>query len=192
MKMKITLIPGDGIGPEIVESVKAIFTAANAPIEWEEENAGQTTLEEKGELIPADLIKSLERTKVGLKGPITTPVGKGFKSVNIQLRQQFDLYANLRPAVTLPGLNTKFDNVDLVLFRENTEGLYAGLEVYDERLGIADSIARITRSGCEKIIRSAFEYAKRNNRKKITLVHKANILKISGATFLNAGEKNLA
>jgi isocitrate dehydrogenase (NAD+) len=189
MKKKVTLIHGDGIGPEIVEAVKEIFAAAKAPIEWENENAGQTTLDEKGELIPQSLIASLEKNKLGLKGPITTPVGKGFKSVNIQLRQRFDLYANVRPAKNIEGLESRFYNVDIVLFRENTEGLYSGLEFYDERLGIADSISRITDVGCERIVRSAFEFAVKHNRKKITLVHKANVLKLAGATLLKAGKK---
>jgi isocitrate dehydrogenase (NAD+) len=186
-KKKVTLIPGDGIGPEIVEVVKEVFAAVDAPIEWEEENAGQSTLDKKGELLPESLLASLEKNKVGLKGPITTPVGKGFKSVNIQLRQRFDLYANLRPAKNIPGLQTRYDNVDIVLFRENTEGLYAGLEYYDERLEIVDSVARITKAGCENIVKAAFEFARKNKRKKVTLVHKANILKMAGAMLLNAG-----
>ncbi len=189
MNKKVTLIHGDGIGPEIVEAVKEIFAAANAPVEWENENAGQTTLDEKGELIPQSLISSLEKNKLGLKGPITTPVGKGFKSVNIQLRQRFDLFANVRPAKNIEGLESRFYNVDIVLFRENTEGLYSGLEFYDERLGIADSISRITDLGCERIVKAAFEFAVKHNRKKITLVHKANVLKLAGATFLKAGKK---
>lgn len=182
---QITLIPGDGIGPEITEAVKAIFSAANVPVSWEEENAGQTTFDSIGELIPESLVSSLKKNKVALKGPITTPVGKGFKSINVQLRQMFDLYSNVRPAKTTKGVNTRFENVDLVLFRENTEGLYSGLEVVDERLQIVDSISRVTRTGCEKIIRAAFEYADKHGRKKVTAVHKANILKAVGAMFLS-------
>ena len=189
MAKKVTLIPGDGIGPEIVESVKAIFEAANAPIEWEEENAGLSTLESKNQLIPDTLLRSIENNKVALKGPITTPVGKGFKSVNIQLRQHFNLFSNVRPAKSIAGIKTKFENVDLVLFRENIEGLYSGLEYYDERLEISDSIARISKKGCENIIRAAFEFAQKQDRKKVTLVHKANILKIPGALFLDAGKR---
>lgn len=181
---QVTLIPGDGIGPEITEAVKAIFSAAQVPVTWEEENAGQTTFDAIGELIPATLIASLEKNKVALKGPITTPVGKGFKSINVQLRQMFDLYSNVRPAKTTPGVNTRFENVNLVLFRENTEGLYAGLEMFDERLQISDSIARVTRTGCEKIVRAAFEYASKNGCKKVTVAHKANILKSAGALLL--------
>ncbi|WP_018476469.1 isocitrate/isopropylmalate dehydrogenase family protein [Pontibacter roseus] len=182
---EITLIPGDGIGPEITEAVKAIFSAANVPISWDEENAGQTTFDAIGELIPATLIASLEKNRVALKGPITTPVGKGFKSINVQLRQMFDLYSNVRPAKTTPGVTTRFDNVNLVLFRENTEGLYSGLEMFDERLQISDSVARLTRVGCQKIIRAAFEYARKHGCKKVTAVHKANILKSAGALFLD-------
>ncbi|GAL86901.1 isocitrate dehydrogenase [Sporocytophaga myxococcoides] len=189
MKKLVTLIPGDGIGPEIVESVKDIFSAAGAPIEWEEINAGQISVDTGGKLIPDELIASLKKNKIGLKGPISTPVGKGFKSINVQLRQLFDLYANLRPCKNIPGLVTKFSNVDLVIVRENTEGLYSGLEYYDERLGIADSIARVTKVGCYQIVKEAFEYAKNNGRKKVTLVHKANILKQAGALFLQAGEE---
>ena len=181
---QVTLIPGDGIGPEITEAVKAVFSAAHVPVTWEEENAGQTTFDAVGELIPQTLIASINKNKVALKGPITTPVGKGFKSVNVQLRQMFDLYANVRPVKTTPGVNTRFDNVNLVLFRENTEGLYSGLEIFDERLQIADSISRVTREGCEKIVRAAFEHATRHGCKRVTAVHKANILKYAGALFL--------
>jgi isocitrate dehydrogenase (NAD+) len=188
MKRKVTLIPGDGIGPEITESVKAIFKAAHAPVEWEEQNAGLSTLDAEGELLPERLLHSLEKNRIALKGPLTTPVGEGFRSINIQLRQRFDLYANVRPSHNIPGIQTRFSNVDIVLFRENTEGLYSGLEYVDERLGIVDSICRITKKGCERIIRAAFEYAYKHQRRKVTLVHKANILKQAGATFLNAGK----
>jgi isocitrate dehydrogenase (NAD+) len=186
---RITLIEGDGIGPEITSAVKEVFKAAKVPLEWEEENAGQTTLEEKGELIPESLISSINETKVALKGPISTPVGKGFKSVNVQLRQIFDLYQNIRPCASTPGITTKFQNVDIVLFRENTEGLYSGLEIYDERLGIADAIARVSKQGCYRIIKAAFEYARQRGRKKVTLVHKANIIKSAGNIFLTQGRE---
>lgn len=186
---KITLIQGDGIGPEITEAVLKVFEAAAVPVEWEWENAGQETLSSKGELIPETLINSIKTNKIGLKGPITTPVGKGFKSVNVQLRQMFDLYQNVRPCATTEGVDSVFKNVDLVLFRENTEGLYSGLEYYDERLQMADSIARVTKTGCLNIIRAAFVYARRHNRKHITLIHKANILKSIGKLFLDAGKE---
>lgn len=184
---KITLIPGDGIGPEIIESVRQIFKAVDIPVEWEEANAGIVSLEKGDELIPQSLIDSVNRNKVALKGPITTPVGKGFKSVNVQLRRIFDLYQNVRPCKSTPGIASKFDDVDTVLFRENTEGLYAGLELYDDRLEMADSIARVTKKGSERIIKASFEYARKFGRKKVTLVHKANILKWIGKIFLDAG-----
>lgn len=184
----VTLIKGDGIGPEITESVKKVFAAAKVPIEWEEENAGQTTLAQVGELIPNSLIESIKKNKIALKGPLTTPVGKGFKSVNVQLRQIFDLYQNVRPCLTTEGVASRYKDIDLVIFRENTEGLYAGLEYFDERLQIADSISRITWKGSYRIVKAAFEYAKKHNCKKVTLVHKANILKNAGKLFLKAGE----
>jgi isocitrate dehydrogenase (NAD+) len=182
----ITLIPGDGIGPEITQAVKDIFAAAQVPVQWEELNAGQTTFDQSGELLPQALLDSLERNKVGLKGPLTTPVGKGFRSINITLRQKFDLYQNVRPAITTEGIASRYSGIDLVLFRENTEGLYSGLEVYDERLGIADSISRITLEGCHKICYAAFAYAAKHGRKKVTLAHKANILKLAGSMMINA------
>jgi len=186
---KVTLIEGDGIGPEIIRSIKKIFSAAEVPVTWEEENAGESVFKEKGEFIPKSLIQSLEKNKVALKGPITTPLGQGFQSINVQLRQMFDLYQNLRPCKTTDGITSRFDNVDLVIFRENTEGLYSGLQFYDKRLGISDSIARITEKGCYRIVKAAFEYAQKNNRKTVTLVHKANILKEGGRMLLDAGEK---
>ncbi|GGF02266.1 isocitrate/isopropylmalate dehydrogenase family protein [Hymenobacter cavernae] len=182
----ITLIPGDGIGPEITKAVTDIFAAAQVPVQWEEQNAGQTTFDQSGELLPQALLDSLERNKVGLKGPLTTPVGKGFRSINITLRQKFDLYQNVRPANTTEGIASRYSGIDLVLFRENTEGLYSGLEMFDERLGIADSIARVTLDGCRKICRAAFAYAAKHGRKKVTLAHKANILKLAGSMMINA------
>ncbi|UYZ62164.1 isocitrate/isopropylmalate dehydrogenase family protein [Hymenobacter weizhouensis] len=182
----ITLIPGDGIGPEITKAVTDIFAAAQVPVQWEEQNAGQTTFDQSGELIPQALLTSLEKNRVALKGPITTPVGKGFRSINVTLRQKYDLYQNVRPAKTTPGIQTRYSGVDLVLFRENTEGLYSGLEVYDERLGIADSFNRITKEGSRKICRAAFAYADKHGRKKVTLAHKANILKMAGTLMLDA------
>ncbi|SNC77158.1 isocitrate dehydrogenase (NAD+) [Hymenobacter gelipurpurascens] len=182
----ITLIPGDGIGPEITKAVTDIFAAAQVPVQWEEQNAGQTTFDQSGELIPQTLLDSLEKTRVGLKGPITTPVGKGFRSINITLRQKYDLYQNVRPAKTTEGIQSRYSGIDLVLFRENTEGLYSGLEMYDERLGISDSVARVTVEGCRKICRAAFAYASKHGRKKVTLAHKANILKMAGTLMINA------
>lgn len=186
---KITLIPGDGIGPEITDSVLSIMDAAGANLEYDTHNAGVPALEECGELIPEKLLESIRTYKIALKGPITTPVGKGFRSVNVQLRQIFDLYQNVRPCKSLGGVPTKFENVDLVLFRENTEGLYSGFEIWDERNQIADAIARVTKTGSERLIRGAFEYARREGRKKVTIVHKANIIKGAGGLFINEGKK---
>jgi len=185
----VTLIPGDGIGPEITKAVTDIFAAAQVPVSWEEHNAGLTSFETSGELLPQALLDSLDKTRVALKGPLTTPIGKGFRSINITLRQKYDLYQNVRPAQTTPGIKSRYENVDLVLFRENTEGLYSGLEYYDDRLGIADSISRVTVEGCHKIVRAAFAYADKNGRKKVTLAHKANILKLAGKLMLDAGKE---
>ena len=182
----ITLIPGDGIGPEITKAVTDIFAAAQVPVQWEEQNAGQTTFDQSGELIPQALLDSLERNRVALKGPITTPVGKGFRSINVTLRQKYNLYQNVRPSKTTAGIKTRYEGIDLVLFRENTEGLYSGLEVYDEHRGIADSFNRISVEGCRNICRAAFAYAAKHGRKKVTLAHKANILKMAGTLMLNA------
>ena len=186
----VTLIPGDGIGPEIVQAVQEIFTAAKAPVAWDVQDIGKTAMEKHGKLLPDNLIKSIQTHKIGLKGPAETPIGKGFKSVNVQLRQLFDLYANIRPCKTIEGIASRYEDVDLVIFRENTEGLYSGLDYYDERLKIADTISRITEKGSRRILNAAFAYAARENRKKVTLVHKANILKMSGKLLLDAG--NLA
>lgn len=185
MRRTVTLIKGDGIGPEVVNSVIRIFEAAEVPIDWEEHDAGIVSLDKGDELIPDQLIESIERNKIALKGPITTPLAGGFKSVNITLRQHFDLYANVRPSNSVEGINTRFTGVDLIVFRENTEGLYSGLELWDEANQIADSIARVTRKGSEDIIRFAFEYMKEKGRKKLTVVHKANILKKTTGLFLN-------
>ena len=181
--MKITLFHGDGIGPEITSEVVRIIDTLNLPLEFEEYDIGQTAYEKCGELIPQDAIDSIKRNKIALKAPVTTPVGKGFRSVNVGLRLAFDLYANIRPARSLPGVKTRYDDVDLVVFRENTEDLYIGLEEEISKDEI-HAIKKITRKASERIIRSAFEYAVANNRKKVTCVHKANILKKSDGLFL--------
>jgi isocitrate dehydrogenase (NAD+) len=181
----VTLIPGDGIGPEVIQAVKTIFAAAQVPVVWEEHQAGQQALDATGELIPQALVESLKRNKIALKGPIGTPIAKGFRSVNVALRKQFDLYINLRPVRLLPGVTARYDNVNVVLFRENTEGLYAGLEIYDEARQIADAINRISYVGSRRISKAAFEYARANGRKKVTLFHKANILKLANGLLLN-------
>ncbi|MEM7659739.1 MAG: isocitrate/isopropylmalate family dehydrogenase [Bacteroidota bacterium] len=185
----ITLIPGDGIGPEITDAVVHILEAADSGLTFDEQMAGLTAFREVGELIPKELLESIEEHKIALKGPLTTPVGEGFKSINVTLRQVFDLYQNVRPCRSIPGVKSRFDNVDLVLFRENTEGMYSGFEIMDERNQIADAIARISRKGSERIIRAAFEYARAQGRKKVTIIHKANIMKQSSGLFLNVGRE---
>ena len=183
---KITLIPGDGIGYEISESLVKIFDAAKVPIEFETENAGSDVYEKIGELIPESLYESVERNKIAIKGPITTPIGKGFRSINVYLRKKYDLYTNFRPSRNLPGIETRYDNIDLAIFRENTEGIYIGEEKYEnEEKTSAIAIKRITRKGSKRIIQSAFEYAKNNGISKVTVVHKANILKFTDGMFLD-------
>ena len=187
---KVTLIPGDGIGPEISKSVTDIFKAAGVEVEFETENAGEKVYNEIGELIPDSLYKSIEKNKVALKGPITTPIGKGFRSINVYLRKKYDLYSNIRPIRTLPGIKTKYDNINLVIFRENTEGLYIGEEKFEnEEQTSAIAIKRITKKGSSRIIKAAFEYAKANNLNKVTVVHKANILKITDGLFLDTARE---
>ena len=183
---KITLIPGDGIGYEISESLVKIFDAAKVPVEFETENAGSDVYEKTGELIPESLYESVERNKIAIKGPITTPIGKGFRSINVYLRKKYDLYTNFRPSRNLPGIETRYDNIDLAIFRENTEGIYIGEEKYEnEEKTSAIAVKRITRKGSERIIRSAFEYAKNNGISKVTVVHKANIFKFTDGMFLD-------
>ena len=190
MNKIVTLIPGDGIGPEISESLKSIFSAAGAPVSFETENAGTDVDEKTGELIPESLYKSVEKNRVAIKGPIATPIGKGFRSINVYLRKKYDLYSNIRPCRNLPGVKTRFENVDIVIFRENTEGIYIGEEKYeDEGKTSAIAIKRITEKGCHRIIKSAFEYAKNNNLDKVTVVHKANILKLTDGLFLETARK---
>ena len=187
---KVTLIPGDGIGPEISKSVTDIFEAAGVEVEFEVENAGEKVYNETGELIPESLYKSIEKNKVALKGPITTPIGKGFRSINVYLRKKYDLYSNIRPIKTLPGIKTRYENIDLVIFRENTEGLYIGEEKFEnEEQTSAIAIKRITKKGSFRIIKAAFEYAKANNLNKVTVVHKANILKITDGLFLDTARE---
>jgi len=189
LNTRVTLIPGDGIGPEIVRAVCHILDAAGTPVEWEEHQAGADAYDAHGELLPDELLASIRRNGLALKGPIATPIGKGFRSVNVQLRTKFDLYANLRPVRSLPGVKARYDDIDMVLFRENLEGLYAGLELHDERRRMVDSIRRITHAGCERIVRAAFEYAHQNNRRKLALFHKANIMKQGDGMFLRVGQE---
>ena len=184
MAYQVTLIPGDGSGPEVIAAAKKVVEATGVDIQWTEAQAGAAMIEKYGTPLPEETIESIRKTGVALKGPITTPVGTGFRSVNVALRKTFDLYANVRPAKTYPGVITKFENIDLVIVRENTEDLYAGIErMVDE--DTAESIKLFTRKGCERIIRYAFEYALREGRKKVTAVHKANIMKCTDGMFLD-------
>lgn len=186
----IVKIPGDGIGTEITESVTAILDAAGANIDWVECEAGEATHKKMGNPLPDETIEAIEEHRIALKGPLTTPVGAGFRSINVALRQKFDLYSNIRPAKSLPNIESPFRAVDIVMFRENTQGLYIGKEHWvDEEEQHAESIAVVTRGASEKIITAAFEYARKNNRKKVTLVHKANILKLTTGLFLQIGKE---
>lgn len=185
---KVTLIRGDGVGPEICEAALHVIEAAGVEIDWEEAAAGQEELERCGTPLPREVLDSLGKNKVGLKAPLTTPVGSGFRSVNVAIRMALDLYANLRPAKSFPGVRSPFRDIDLVVVRENTEDLYAGVEhmVGDDA---AESIKIITRRASERIVRFAFEYALKNGRRKVTAVHKANILKLSDGLFLETARQ---
>jgi isocitrate dehydrogenase (NAD+) len=184
---KITLIPGDGIGPEVTAATVSILEAAATPLgctfDWHRYDAGADAFAKTGEYIPKALYESIEQNRVALKGPVTTPVGGGFSSINVTLRKKFDLYANFRPVKTLPGLKTNYPNIDLIIFRENTEDLYAGLEVMINP-DIAQSLKIITRQGSTRIAQAAFDYARKHGRKKIHAIHKANIMKLSDGLFL--------
>src|SRR6185312_2344724 len=187
---QVTLIPGDGIGPSIANATVKILEAAGADIEWDRQVAGMAGVARFGDPIPDSTLDSIKRTKLALKGPLETPVGEGYRSINVALRKTFDLYANVRPAYSIiPG--GRYRDLDIVLIRENTEGLYVGVEHYirvgDDPRAAAESVAIITRTGSERIVRYAFEYAARHGRKKVTLVHKANILKFSQGLFLDTG-----
>lgn len=187
----VVLIPGDGIGVEITKAVTTIFEHANAPINWVERKAGLTAYEELGTPLPDETIAAIEEHRLALKGPLTTPVGTGFRSVNVALRQKFNLYSNIRPALTLPNIDTPFKEVSMTIFRENTQGLYIGKEhwVDEEKKDHAESIAVVTEEASRKIITSAFEYARAKGLKKVSLVHKANILKLTTGLFLETGRK---
>lgn len=184
----VTLVPGDGIGPEVTEAVVRVLETAGArtgvAFEWHRFDAGADAFAKAGEYIPKALYESIERNRVALKGPVTTPIGGGFSSINVTLRKKFDLYANFRPVKSLPGLKGNYKDIDLVIFRENTEDLYAGLEVMVQP-DVAQSLKIITRKGSTRIARSAFEYARKHGRKKIHAIHKANIMKLSDGLFLD-------
>ncbi len=192
MGRTVTLIPGDGIGPDITKATLTVLEAAGVHLDWDEQLAGVAAVERFHTPIPEPTLESIRKNKVALKGPLTTPVGTGFRSVNVALRKEFDLYANVRPALTLvPG--GRYQDIDLVLIRENTEGLYVGVEhfigVGDDPKAAAESVMIITRYGAERVVRFAFEYAVARGRKKVTLAHKANILKFTQGLFLEAGKK---
>jgi isocitrate dehydrogenase (NAD+) len=181
----VTLIPGDGIGPELADATVRVLEATGIGFEWDTQSAGEATIASEGTPLPDRVIDSIRRTGVAIKGPITTPVGSGFRSVNVGLRQALELYANVRPARTMQGVESRYEAVDLVIVRENTEDLYAGIE---HRVGpdAAESIKIITRAASQRIARYAFEYAVRNGRHKVTAVHKANIMKLSDGLFLES------
>lgn len=183
MTNKITLIPGDGIGPEITDSVVKIIEKSGLEINWDIQTAGLSAINCEGEPLPARVINSIIKNKIALKAPITTPIGNGFRSVNVELRKQLNLYANLRPCKNLPNIKTKFDNVDIVVVRENTEDLYAGIERQIDK-DTAESIKIITRNASTKIAEFAFDYALSNNRKEVCVVTKANICKLTDGLFL--------
>ncbi len=183
MAYPVTLIPGDGIGPEVVGAAVRILEATGLKFDWERFSVGADAFEEHGEYIPKELIESIERTRLALKGPVGTPIGSGFSSVNVALRKKFELYANFRPIKNLPGLETKYPNVDLIIFRENTEGLYSGIE-HEVVPGVVESLKIITEKASTRISKHAFAHARKFGRKKIHSIHKANIMKLSDGLFL--------
>lgn len=186
--IEITLINGDGIGPEISDAVVKILAASGVKINWDVQTAGADVIEKEGIPLPDRVLKSIRKNKVALKAPVTTPIGKGFRSVNVQLRKELDLYANLRPCKNLPNVKTRFDNVDIVVVRENTEDLYAGIERQVD-VDTAESIKIITRKASTRIAKFAFDYAVKNNRKEVCVVTKANIMKLSDGLFLECFRK---
>ena len=186
----VTLIKGDGIGPSIMDEAVKVLDASGAKIQWEEAYAGLSAFEKFGNPLPDETMASFDKTRLAFKGPLTTVVGSGFRSINVALRQQYDLYANVRPAKNWAGVKTRYENVDIVIVRENTEGLYAGLEHYlTPKKDIAESLAVVTRAASERIVDYAFRYARDNQRKKVTVCHKANILKYTQGLFLNVARE---
>ena len=188
MTHTITLIPGDGIGPEVTEAVVRILKATGVSIDWETHVAGVLAFERTGQALPVELIDSVRRNKVALKGPVTTPIGQGFTSVNVGLRKALDLFSNLRPVRNIAGVESRFQGVDLIIVRENTEDLYAGLE-HEIVPGIVESIKIITEKASTRIAKFAFEYARKYGRKRVTAIHKANIMKLSDGLFLDSCRK---
>jgi isocitrate dehydrogenase (NAD+) len=188
MRHRITLIPGDGIGPEVTRAVLRVLDAVGLEVDWEEFVAGAAALDKYGTTLPASLLDSIRKNKVALKGPITTPIGEGFTSVNVGLRKALDLFANLRPVSNLPSVPSRFDNVDLVIVRENTEDLYAGLE-HVVVPGVVESLKIITEAASTRIAHFAFTYARKHKRKRVTAVHKANIMKLGDGLFLDCARR---
>jgi isocitrate dehydrogenase (NAD+) len=188
MTHTITLIPGDGIGPEVTEAVVRILKASGVSIQWESHDAGVVAFERTGQTLPVDLIDSVRRNKVALKGPVTTPIAQGFTSVNVGLRKALDLYANLRPVWNLPGVDARFQGVDMVIVRENTEDLYAGLE-HEVIPGVVESLKIITERASTRIAHFAFQHARRHGRTRVTAIHKANIMKLSDGLFLESARR---
>ena len=188
MAYNVTLIPGDGIGPEVTAAAQRVIDATGVEIEWETREAGGDVINRYGTPLPQETLDSIIRTGLALKGPITTPVGSGFRSVNVQLRKTLDLYANYRPAKTVPGIPSRYEDVDLIVIRENTEGLYSGLE-HIVVPGVVESLRVITERASERIVRFAFDLAQKQGRRKVTAVHKANILKLSDGLFLEVAKR---
>jgi isocitrate dehydrogenase (NAD+) len=187
---KVTLIPGDGIGPSICEVAVRVVEAAGAKITWEKVEAGLPAIDKYKDPLPQQVLDSIRESRVALKGPLTTPVGSGFRSVNVALRKEFDLFANVRPARSFEGVRSRYTGIDLVVVRENTEEFYAGIEHFiDPARSAAETIGIVTRSGSERVIKYAYEYARKNHRKKVTTVHKANILKYTGGLFLDVSRE---
>jgi isocitrate dehydrogenase (NAD+) len=189
MTYRVTLIPGDGTGPELVEATRRVLEATGVSFEWDVQEAGADVMDKYGTPLPEAVLDSIRTNKIGLKGPITTPVGTGFRSVNVAIRKALDLYANLRPARYMQGVRSRYEDIDIVAVRENTEGLYAGIE-HDVIPGeAAETIRVITRKASERVVRFAFEYARANGRRKVTAVHKANILKATDGLFLSVARE---
>jgi len=187
-KTRVTLIRGDGIGPEVADAVVSVLEAAGAPLEFEEAVVGRRAEETEGDPLPEAVLDTIRKNGLALKGPVATPIGKGFSSVNVRLRKTLDLYANLRPVHTVPGVRTRFENVDLIIIRENTEDLYSGLE-HIVVPGVVESLKIITEVASTRIARFAFEYARREGRRRVTAIHKANIMKLSDGLFLDCFRK---
>src|SRR3954464_12588555 len=183
MSYRITLVPGDGIGPEVTSAAQKVLAASGVAIEWHTVLAGQTALDKLGSPLPRETLDAIATANATLKGPTATPSGTGFRSVNVELRQKLNLYANYRPARSMPGVPSRYENVDLIVVRENTEGLYSGLE-HEVVHGVVESLRVVTEQASERIARFAFETARRQGRKRVTCVHKANILKLSDGLFL--------